>query len=136
MATTGKAHRRALRARDEGDPLRPEVAGRARSGVAGEVPVVDVLDDQRLARVGHVVDDDAADSLEPDERLGSLADDPDLDALGLGALVSLRVSNELFEAWSELNCPGTLVIRSSLSPLSKTRSIPAVQIEKERAPKE
>ena len=47
--------------------------------------------------------------------------------------MSLRVSNELFEAWSELNCPGTLVIRSSLSPLSKTRSIPAVQIEKERA---
>ena len=85
----------------EREPLGAEVAG---GGVRGavdlgldrEVPVVDVLDERRPGRVGHVVDHDAADALEGDVGVEPAADLADRDGLGLGALgVAPRVERVL-----------------------------------------
>src|SRR5262245_27028419 len=78
---------RALLLRDEVEALGPEVARGPGLWVAGEVAVVQVLDEARVARVGHVPDHDAADPLQPDERVRLLADDAEGEALRLRPLV-------------------------------------------------
>jgi hypothetical protein len=92
---------RTLRGFDEDDPFGGQIAGGPLLRVAAKVAVVYLLHKPRCGRIAQVVDDDPADSFQPDKTIGAAGNGADGYTLRLRPLLSLRESklslSSLFE---------------------------------------
>ena len=63
--------------RNEHQSLRPKITSRAHRGVATEIAIVDILHKRRDVRVANVIDHNATNALEANERIGLAIDASD-----------------------------------------------------------